>query len=467
MTPPVTLVERLAALPKLQDVPRPELEWLAAHGQVEAHTAGQVVAPKGIPLHHLWVILSGQVTSQADHGTGPRRIADWAPGDITGMLPYSRMKGPPGDSYVSEDTEFLSVHEDLFNDLAARCPVFTAHTVHHMLDRARRFKVSDLQDEKMLSLGKLAAGLAHEINNPASAAVRSAKHLRTLLSDLADASRRLGAAGLSDEALAAIEQTRRVCMAHPDDTVRSPLEQADREDEIARWLDRHAADGAHAEALAETSVTLEGLDALAAAVPGPALDPSLHWIATGCTTQSLARDIEDAATRIHELVSAVKRFTYMDALAGAEPVDVLAGLRDTVRVLAAKARERQASVTLDAAPDLPRAHAIGNELNQVWLNLLDNALDAVEPSGQVTIVVLPEKDRVVVRVTDDGHGIAPDILPRIFDPFFTTKPQGQGTGLGLEITQQLVRQSNGDITVRSRPGYTEFRVSLPQEDPAR
>jgi signal transduction histidine kinase len=467
MTPPVTLVERLAALPKLQDIPRSELEWLAAHGELESHAAGEVVAPKGRRVHYLSIVLSGQVTTQADHGTGPRWVADIGPGEITGMLPYSRMKGPPADSYVGEDTEALKLHEDLFPELVHRCPAFTAHTVHHMLDRARKFKVSDVRDEKMLSLGKLAAGLAHEINNPASAAVRGAKHLRTLLADLADASRDLGATGLSPEALAAIERTRRVCMAHPDDTIRSPIEQADREDEIAEWLARHGADGAHAEPLAETSVTLEGLDALAAAVPAPALDPALRWIATGCTTQSLTRDIEDAATRIHELVSAVKRFTYMDAAAGAEAVDVVAGLRDTIRVLAAKARERQASVSLEAAPDLPRAHAIGNEMNQVWLNLLDNALDAVEPSGHVTIGVRPEKDRVVVRVTDDGHGIPADVLPRIFDPFFTTKPQGEGTGLGLEITRQLVRGSKGDITVRSRPGHTEFRVSLPREEPAR
>jgi signal transduction histidine kinase len=213
-------------------------------------------------------------------------------------------------------------------------------------------------------------------------------------------------------------------------------------------------------------VTIAALDALARAAPGPTLDAALRWIVAGCMTQALARDIEQAATRIHDLVAAVKRFTYMDSVAGPEPVDVTVGLRDTVRVLAAKARERAAGVTLDVAPGLPRAHAIGSELNQVWLNLLDNALDAVAASGRVTLSARLETDRVVVRVVDDGPGIPPDVLPRIFDPFFTTKPPGQGTGLGLEITRQLVRQSNGDIAVQSRPGHTEFRVSLPAERPA-
>ncbi|MGH7690079.1 MAG: sensor histidine kinase, partial [Gemmatimonadaceae bacterium] len=331
--------------------------------------------------------------------------------------------------------------------------------------RARSFKTSDLHDEKLVSLGKLAAGLAHEINNPASATVRGAKQLRTLLAEADAAGRALGAAGLTDEMLRAVEQTRDACLAHIDGAMRSPIEQADWEDAIAEWLAAHNADPAHAGPLAETAATIAGLDALARLMPAPVLDAALHWIAAGCATQALARDIEHSAMRIHDLVAAVKRFTYMDTATGPEPVDVTVGLRDTIRVLAAKARDRSATVTLDIAPDLPRAHGIGSELNQVWLNLLDNALDAVPPSGHVTLSGRLEHDRVVVRVIDDGPGIAPDILPRIFDPFFTTKPPGQGTGLGLEIADQLVRQSNGDITVQSHPGHTEFRVSLAAEQP--
>lgn len=454
------LVDRLAALPQLRDIPRSELEWLAAHGQVDSHSAGTVIAPKGHRVEDLYVLLSGQLTVYADRGAGLRRVIERQTGDVTGLLPYSRMMGSPGDTVIEADTEVLVVHQRYFPEMVHRCPVFTAHTVHLMVDRARAFKTSDLQDEKMVALGKLAAGLAHELNNPASATVRGAKQLRRLLAESGAASRALGAAGLTEAVLTAIEDVRVACLAETDVTVRSPLEQADREDAIADWLTQHRADPAHAGPLADTGLTIAALDRLADAAPGPVLDAAVRWIAAECGAQALARDVEEAAGRIHDLVAAVKRFTYMDTRGGPEPVEVGAGLRDTVRVLAAKARGKGAAVTLDLAPDLPRARAVGSELNQVWLNLLDNALDAVAEGGRVTLSAGVEHGHVVVRVTDDGPGIPEDVLPRIFDPYFTTKPPGQGTGLGLEITRQLVRQSHGDISVESRPGCTEFRVSL-------
>ncbi|MEN8376718.1 MAG: ATP-binding protein, partial [Gemmatimonadota bacterium] len=202
------------------------------------------------------------------------------------------------------------------------------------------------------------------------------------------------------------------------------------------------------------------LDALAEAMSGDALDAALRWIAVGCATRSLATDIEQAATRIHELVGAVKKFTYMDNLAGPEAVEVEPGLRDTVRVVASKAKAKGAAITLEIEAGLPRVHATGGELNQVWMNLIDNALDAVPESGRVEVEARRELDRVVVSVVDDGPGIPQDVQPRIFDPFFTTKPPGQGTGLGLDITQRLLRSYSGEVSVESRPGRTEFRVSL-------
>ena len=166
------------------------------------------------------------------------------------------------------------------------------------------------------------------------------------------------------------------------------------------------------------------------------------------------------STRISELVSAIKRFTYMDKSAKPELVDVEAGLRDTIRVLGSKIKSKGATLTIDVEADFPYAHAIGGELNQIWLNLIDNALDAVSESGNIKIDLRKDRDRVVVRVIDDGQGISPEDMPRIFDPFFTTKPPGEGTGLGLEITRQLVKTNRGDISVQSRPGHTEFIISL-------
>ena len=456
----ISLVDRLAALSNLAEIPRAELEWLAAHGQFEVREPGAVFAHKGEQIKRLGIIFSGHIAVWVDRGAGLHRVIGWSTGEVTGLLPFSRMKGSPGDARVEEETELLLIDQDLFPEMIHRCPEFTAHTVHLMLDRARNFNTSDLQDEKMISLGKLAAGLAHELNNPASATVRGAKQLLDYLAAADTASRALGAAGLTDEMFDSIQQVRSACLAGPVGNVLSAIQQADREDEIADWLARYNVDPAHAAPLADTAVSLQALDTLAETTSGDTLDAALRWIAAGCTTRSLASDIEQAATRIYELVAAIKKFTYMDNLAGPEPVDVEAGLRDTIRVLAAKAKSKGAALTLDVAADLPRAHATGSELNQVWLNLIDNALDAVTESGQIDISARLEHDRVVVSVVDDGPGIPPDALPSIFDPFFTTKPPGQGTGLGLDISRRLLRRYHGDVAVESRPGRTEFRVTL-------
>lgn len=459
----IDLTDRLASLPSLAGIPRAELEWLAAHGSVEAREVGALLAPKGERLEQLWILFSGHVAISVDRGTGPRIAMEWRPGDIGGILPYSRMKGPPGDTRILERSEVFIIHERNFPEMINRCPVFTARTVHIMLDRARSFNTSDQQDEKMISLGKLAAGLAHELNNPASATIRGAKLLLTGLAEADTASRALGASGLTPAQIEAIERTRTACAAKPAGNVLTPLEQADREDSFADWLSRHNADSRHAAPLAETSVTIVALDDLARAISGDTLEAALRWISAGCTTHALAVDIERAANRIYELVSAVKKFTYMDNLAGRESVDVEPGIRDTMRIVSSKAKARKASITLAVEPGLPRVSANGGELNQVWLNLIDNALDAIPESGNVAIEARRELDRVIVRIVDNGPGIPPDILPRIFDPFFTTKPPGQGTGLGLDITRRLLRHFYGDIDIQSRPGRTECRVRLVAE----
>jgi signal transduction histidine kinase len=461
------VVDRLAALPPLGGVPYEELEWLVAHGTFEVHEAGHVIGPKGRRVEKLWLIVSGHVAIRVDRGAGPRLVTEWHAGEVTGMLPYSRMTAPPGDNYCAEKTEFLALHERHFPEMVHHCPAFTAYTVHTMLDRARNFNTSALQDEKMVSLGKLAAGLAHELNNPASAAKRGATLLLQDLSQLDAALRVLsGAPRFTNELFDAFEQVRQLCLRRSEGPVLSPIHQADREDAIADWLARHHADPVLAASLADTAVTIDALDTLARAMPGETLDAALRWLAARCATHALATDIEHAATRIYELVTAVKRFTYMDNLAGPESVEVEAGIRDTLRVLDSKVMSKGAFIALDVEADLPRVRATGGDLNQVWLSLIDNALDAIPESGRITISARSELDRVLVRVVDNGPGIPADLLQRIFDPFFTTKPPGQGTGLGLDMTRRLVRRYHGDISVESRPGLTEFRVSLLAEKAA-
>ncbi len=448
------IVDQLARMPNLGDVPREELEWLVEHGRIEEYEPGVMMAP-GEEIEHLYIVLSGRVVVRVDRGVGPRRVIEWPSGHITGLLPYSRMEKIRNDVVAEVRTAVLTVHREHFPELVHRCPTVTALTVHTMLDRARRFNASDLQDEKMISLGKLAAGLAHELNNPASATKRGANLLRAALSDAERASRDLCKAGLSDEVISSVEQMR---SEWPEQSASAST--FEREREIEQWLMDHELDPDHAAPLVDASATVEVLEALAKVVSAQQLDPVLRWIVASSTANLAAMDIEDAAARIYDLVAAVKRFTHMDRVAGSETVDVETGIRDTIEILKPRAQQVGATVTLQADASLPLVEAVGSDLNQVWMNLIENALDAVRDSGKVTITARKEFDRVVVRVIDDGPGIEPGLTSRIFDPFFTTKEPGQGLGLGLEIVRQLLRRHRGEISVTSKPGRTEFCVSL-------
>ncbi|MGE5813651.1 MAG: sensor histidine kinase, partial [Acidobacteriota bacterium] len=313
----------------------------------------------------------------------------------------------------------------------------------------------------MISLGRLSAGLAHELNNPASAIERSASLLEARLEDAERATRAFGASRLTDAQLAEVDAIRHSCLAAPVQGVPSPIEQAEREEAIAGWLADHGLDVTTADTLADTAVTFEALERFANAVDGPALDAVLHWVAAGCSVRHLASEIQEAATRISGLVVAIKGFTHMDQATVAEPVDLIQGLNSTIAVLRSKARSKSASVVVETEPNLPQVRGFIGELNQIWANLIDNALDAIPDGGRVEVLANREHDRVAVRLIDNGPGIPDQIRERIFDPFFTTKPIGHGTGLGLDIVRRLVRHNDGEITVESRPGRTEFRVALP------
>jgi signal transduction histidine kinase len=455
------LMARLAQHRALGSAPVTEHAWLVRHGTTRSVAVGEVLTRKGEPPDAMSIVLAGHVVIRVDRGAGSHKIFEWRAGDVGGLLPFSRRPSPPADLVAEEATELLLIPADKLPELIRECPAVTAVTVWAMLDRARQFTSSDHRDEKLLSLGRLAAGLAHELNNPASAVVRSAKTLTDNLAAAESAARRLGEARLSDEQLAAIDRVRDACLARPAQAGGSALARADREDAIGSWLAAHTGGEACAAPLAETGVTLEALDVLAATVRDDALDAALQWIAAGCQVRSLASDIETAAARIHDLVAAVKGFTYMDRAPTPQPVDIRRGIQDTLTMLGAKTRAKAANISLQFAADLPCAHAVGAELNQVWMNLVDNALDAIAERGHVNVTAGAERGRVVVRITDDGPGIPAEIRKQIFDPFFTTKGVGKGTGLGLDIVRRLVQRHEGEIEVESRPGCTEFTVSLP------
>lgn len=467
-TPPPDILERLAEHRTVGRAPPAELEWLVRHGQLRRYEPGDCVIYKGEAVEEssmgLEVVLEGYLAILVDRGAGPRRVMEWHAGDVFGVLPFSRMRASPGDAVAEVPIVCLSIATSHFPELIRDCPELTGICVHVMLDRARVFNTSDWQDEKLASLGKLSAGLAHELNNPAAAIARTAKLLHASMAEADRAARAVALAGLDVGQLAAVDRFRDRSMQEPA-TALSPLERADREDEIAAWLESHDADLSALDALSETGVTIEMLDELAGVLQGDSLDAALDWVAAGCAVRILAAETERAGSRISDLVGAMKRLTHMDRAPVPEPMDLEQGLRDTLTILGHKARAKAVNVRIDVAPGLPRVTAIGGELNQVWMNLLDNALDAAGLDGNVTVTVKPEGRAIVVRIIDDGPGIEPDIAPRIFDPFFTTKPPGAGTGLGLEIARTRVRGHGGDVEFDSRPGRTEFRVTLPLSDP--
>ena len=455
------LVDRLTEHRMLGRAPRQELAWLVAHGSVRHLSTGDTLTPKGDPVTGMFIILEGRIAIFLDRGTGLHKVLEWRAGDVTGLLPYSRLTTPPADTSAQEPTVILAIDREWLRDLILECHEVTTILVHEMLDRSRAFTSSDLHDEKIMSLGKLSAGLAHELNNPVAAIERSASLLEDRLDQAQLASRALGAARLTDAQLDAVDALRHACLAVSVQGVRSPIEQAAHEDRIADWLADHGVDDAIADALAETGVTIDALDRVAAVISGQALETVMRWAGSGCSVHRLASEIQEAAMRISGLVTAIKGFTHMDQAPVAEPVDLLQGLANTIAVLQAKARHKAVAITVHAQPGLPHVVGFSGELNQIWANLIDNALDALADGGRIDVEAAREGQKVAVRIIDNGPGIPEKVRDRIFDPFFTTKPTGQGTGLGLDIVRRLILHNDGDITVVSQPGRTEFRVLLP------
>jgi signal transduction histidine kinase len=413
-------------------------------------------------MRSLAVILSGYAVIRIDQGSGVSRMVEWRAGDVTGFLPFSRLTTPPGNTTAEEPTEALMVEDHHFPEMVAHCYELTGILVHVMLDRARRFTRGDLQNEKMLSLGRLAAGLAHELNNPASAVARSARELSGRLFELEAATLALGAARLTPEQLAVVARVRGLCDQAGTRENLTPLERADREDAIAEWLAGQGVRGETAETLAESAVSLECLEPLGKALDRETMEFAIRSIGASHRARRLASEIETAASRVHDLVAAIKGFTYMDQTAARARVSIGKGLADTMAVLGAKARAKSVGVAIQVGENLPEVEGLGGELNQVWANLIDNAIDAAPDSGRVEVGAMERDGAVMVSVADNGAGLAPELRDKIFEPFFTTKPPGQGTGLGLDIVRRIVQDHGGKIEVESRPGRTEFRVILPR-----
>jgi len=303
-------VDTMASFPLFESVPRAELEWLAARGHVERFAAGSVISESGSPIDDMWIVLAGRVAAHAPNAGSLRKYQDVGPGYIGGTMPFSRLRAGPLRVVAEDDTTLFALNRSDFTDLVRECPELTAALVHQLIDRSRDYRTAQIHDERLRSLGRLAAGLAHELNNPASGAASHARSLPPLLDDLHAGSTALARARLTDGQLEAVDAVRRMC--NDSCSPRSPLESADREEEFSEWLLAHDIDPTAAAALASATVSLTALERLASVLPGETLGVAIGWAASDAAARQATAHITAATDRIHALVSAIKGFTFMD-----------------------------------------------------------------------------------------------------------------------------------------------------------
>jgi signal transduction histidine kinase len=456
--------EELRQLPIFADESPETVEWIADQMKLRVCEAGDVLVREGDPVTEFLVILEGELHFRR-HGDPQGSVVVGVTGGVTGMLPFSRLKTSIGRVWAIRPTRIASMDASHLPELVYRAPTLAQRLVSQMTDRARTFTRMEESSNRLLALGKLAAGLAHELNNPASAAVRSSARLREVLTERRKHVMALRGEVLPERArelMADLTQAITECASSPGTT--DPLERADLESDISDWLETQGVSGQLASGLVDSGVTLTDIQPLAALVSSEILTLGLRILVADHEIFCLTRELEEASHRISELVQAVKTYSYMDQSPVAE-IDVEQGIDATLRMFQYQLKHG-VSLSRQFAGNLPRILANGSALNQIWTNLIDNALDALEtlPPGQPRTLMVKtcvEPDGILVEITDNGPGIPSEVQGRIFEPFFTTKPVGEGTGLGLDIVQRIIRNHKGSIRVESVPGRTIFQVRLP------
>ena len=458
-----SLIDDLRKIEVFTDLPQEQLAWLAEHSLELHFQPGEIMGREGDPLDNLTVILEGEIRVQRGSGAGEIIFRGFA-GQVTGLLPYSRLTHYAGTSRAVLATRIVALHRNHFPEMLKRMPVLGQRLVSIMADRIRETARIETQRDKLAALGKLSAGLAHELNNPAAAAQRATASLREALETVRETSIRLARHALSAEQREIITRFERE--AEQSSNISSdPLAQSDREERINAWLDaRHVPDAWKiAPAIADAGVELPKLETLADQVGDEVLSDALTRIASLITGAKLIDEIEISTKRISYLVQAIKEYSYMDQAAMKE-VDLHQGLENTLTILQYKLK-CGINVVRDYDESLPRICAFGGELNQIWTNLMANAIEAMHGKGELRVRTAKEFDRVLVEIGDNGPGIPLDVQPHIFEPFFTTKGVGEGSGLGLDTVARIIRNHHGEIRVASHPGDTRFQVFLPLTQP--
>jgi signal transduction histidine kinase len=468
VTPPAcpTPVEEIAAaldrIGPLHGLPFEDRLWIARHGQELVANAGDILFEEGAPAEHMILLLKGEIHVRRQHG-GPMALFIGRTGQITGVLPFSRMKVSGGQGFAVSDVWALLIPKSLFAEMLQAIPSMAQRVVSTLLDRVREVTRIEQQAEKLNALGKLAGNLAHELNNPASAAQRAASSLVTELRANRQSRFKLVNLCLSEEQVENVENWEQDILNRPAQPgSQSATALIAREEAIRTWLGALGCSEPWevAPQLAEQGVTVADLDGLRALLGSNETCVSLQFFARYLRSSRSVEALVNSTARIFDLISAIKAYSNMDRAPILE-VDVPAGIDATLQML--QSRMTNVQITRDYQPDLPTISAYGGELNQVWTALIENALDALGNQGQLRLTCRLEADMLLIEIWDTGPGIPPELQDRIFEPFFTTKAPGQGLGLGLDNAMRIVRKHRGHLSVRSEPGSTCFRVRLPLE----
>jgi signal transduction histidine kinase len=464
-TPLPEIIAALRTVTQLDGLTEEEYTWIATHGNERVGPDRAILFHDNDPATNMNFILRGEVQVRRRQ-SGNTMLFIGRAGSMTGKLPFSRMKKYGGEGFAVGPVWSIDIPETLFSEMLAAIPSMAQRCVSILLDRVREVTRIEQQSEKLTALGKLAANLSHELNNPASAAQRSAASLFGELREYGELKYTLGNLCLSEEEIAKYRawvqnaRARMSAFSSHSQGPQSPLTVTDNEAALVRWLEAHNVPRAWAiaPALSETNLPIDLLDELAAITRPNVLPVAVATVAGSLRVERMAETVVDSTVRIFDLISAIKDYSYMDQ-APIQDVDLAQSLENTLVMF--NSRLRNVTVELNFDPELPPVSAYGSELNQVWTELIENALESMNDMGTLKLITHLNGSMALVEVWDDGPGIDPSIRSRIFEPFFTTKAPGRGLGLGLDAVQRIVSKHSGLVTVESKPGATCFQIRLP------
>ena len=460
------LLAQIQAIPIFHQTKEQDLKCLGDVDLVDA-PAGGLLFDRGDKDLYFWILLSGEVrvTKPEDDG-GLTLLLTLKPGDTFGEVPLlTGVPDTPARGEVTQASRLVRISPPSFWSLMGTCPIVRSGVLSNMGKRLEAYQALTLHREKLISLGTLAAGLMHELNNPGTAARRASAQLRENLVRLQQISLRLSRAPLSPEQKDCMRDLQEMALKCNKPVFMNTLDQADIEDELLNWLDNIGVDNASqiAPTLASVGWRREDIECAQSAFSAELFSDALNWLSALLSSMQLVGTIEESIARVTDLVIAVKKYAYDDKNRERE-IDVHDSIQSTLTILAHKFRQKQIAIEKRFAPEMPKIRTKGAGLSQVWTNILDNAIDASPEQGKIVIRTWTEDGNAFIGIVDQGPGIAPEHREQIFDPFFTTKPAGVGTGLGLDIAHRIVvGQFGGSISFTSQPGNTEFVVRVPAE----